>query len=295
MVLSMTAFAREASEDALGSTSCELRSINSRYLDLQVRLPRELHCLEPAVRRRVAQEVRRGKVECVIHHSPARPVEEDAEALDEAVLETLFAHCRTLYRRAGQQGLPFSGLDALTLLRWPGLLPEHECRIDADALAGVVMQVLDRTLLALREARRREGAELQAVIGQRVAAARGVLERLRAEAPKCLQLERERLSRRAEELCLKLDATRLEQELLLLVQKSDIAEEMDRVAAHLEEVGRILEHEAVAGKRLDFMLQELFREANTIGAKAGWLDISMLAVELKVLVEQMREQVQNIE
>jgi len=287
MIHSMTAFGRDRSESTGGTLTWELRTVNHRYLDISLRLPEDLRQIETDVRKRIAKALGRGKVDGVLKF------QRDAGAagidIDAAVVARLMAASVEVGKQAGDTA-PLSTAD---ILQWPGVMASSELDVSslvADALAG-----LDRTLTELAETRSREGAELADHIEQRLAMADKIVEEVKSFMPEVTQAYRDRIRTRLGEIQQELDPARLEQEMVIFTNKSDIAEEVDRLATHIGEVRRVIAKGGTVGRRLDFLMQEFNREANTIGSKAVDIRITNASVELKVLIEQMREQVQNIE
>jgi uncharacterized protein (TIGR00255 family) len=288
MILSMTGFAAVAAELAGVALAVELRSVNHRYLDITVRLPDELRSLEPAIRERLARDLRRGKVECrvALNRNTAGAA---ALAVDAARVEHLAA-------AASQVARILPGAPPLTtadILRWPGVLAEPT--IPADELGARVSALVDQASTELAAARAREGAKLRTVLE---ACCDGIELQVTRVAPRVPALHAayvERLGARLREAGLDPDQERLKQELALFATKVDVAEEVARLGTHVAEVRRVLAQGGSAGKRLDFLAQELHREANTLGSKSVDAEVSQVSLELKVLIEQMREQVQNIE
>ncbi|HSV17039.1 MAG TPA: YicC/YloC family endoribonuclease [Casimicrobiaceae bacterium] len=288
MILSMTGFAAVAAELAGVSLAVELRSVNHRYLDLAVRLPDELRTLEPGLRERLARDLRRGKVECRVamgrSNAGALPIQVDA------------ARVRQLADAAAQVGqiLPSTPpLTAADVLRWPGVLAEPT--IANEVLAERVGQLVDAALEDLAAARAREGAKLRAVLD---ACCDGIEAQVARVVPRVSGIHAaylDKLGTRLREAGLDPNDERLKQELALFATKVDVAEEVARLGTHVTEVRRVLAQGGSAGKRLDFLAQELHREANTLGSKSVDAEVSQVSLELKVLIEQMREQVQNIE
>ncbi len=266
----------------------ELRSVNHRFLDLGFRLPDELRALEPECREIVTGRVRRGKVDCALKIGVAEEAAAAAE-LDEDALDGLHALAERVRRRF-VDARPLSVAD---VLRWPGVLKER--RVDAAELAAPAKRALAEAADALEAARAREGERLAALLEER---ARAIVELLETVRPR-VEGAQERYRRRLEERLAKLDVQaqpeRLEQELVLVAQRFDVAEEVDRLGAHVAEVRSVLKRAEPIGRRLDFLMQEMNREANTLGSKSQDEDLTRTAVELKVLIEQMREQVQNLE
>jgi uncharacterized protein (TIGR00255 family) len=265
----------------------ELKSVNHRYLELGLRLPEELRAIEPAVREACNARLNRGKVDVTLRlqlASTATGIEVD-EAQAQRVLDSA-ARLRVL-----QPGLaPIGEAD---VLRWPGVLKTPSP--DTQALAEQALAALKRALDSLADMRAREGERLKEFLVQRLDAATRVAEEVRAALPKIIEHYRARLTERLKELKENLDPSRLEQELVLFVNRMDVAEELDRLASHLAEIRRLLAQGGAVGRRLDFLMQELNREANTLGSKTADLRMTNASVELKVLIDQMREQIQNIE
>jgi uncharacterized protein (TIGR00255 family) len=305
MIYSMTAFARGEAETPWGSLVWELKSVNHRYLELGLRLPEELRAIEPAVREAVSARLNRGKVDVTLRLQMAATAA--GVEIDEAQARRVLDSAARL--RALQPGL--APLGEADVLRWPGVLKAPVP--DAAALAEQALAALRQALDGLADMRAREGARLREFLVQRLDAAARVAEELRAALPKIIEHYRTRLSERLQELSGNLadrtearaagqgrpgggfDPGRLEQELVLFVNRMDVAEELDRLASHVAEIRRLLAQGGAVGRRLDFLMQELNREANTLGSKAADLRMTNASVELKVLIDQMREQIQNIE
>lgn len=287
MIASMTGFARLERSGAFGTLVCEIRSVNHRFLDATVRLPDSCRALESDLRHALGKELRRGKVDCTIQHrAPAAAALE----VDEAALAPLIARAKALAAQLpGQQ----AQVNVLELLRWPGVV--RETALDADALAAAVRAIFDAAVAELSAARGREGARLAEVIVQRCEALAALIAQVRARLPEVLARVRARLEERLAELGGELNQDRIEQEIVLLLHRLDVAEELDRLSGHIEEARRTLAAPEAAGRRLDFLLQEFNREANTLASKSQDLETTRIAVEMKVAIEQMREQVQNIE
>lgn len=288
MIRSMTAFARREKQGEWGALQLELRSVNHRYLEISPRLPEELRTLEPALRERIGRQIGRGKVECNVRYQPPGSVAGEL-ALNTDIVRQL-AHASREVDAIIYNPAPVNSLD---VLRWPGVL-EPPC-IDEQALHSELLGLLDEALQELRDNRQREGEKLKAIILQRCDSAEQVVAAVCARLPEVLEGLRQRLRERLAELSQELNQERLEQEMVLLAQKLDVDEEMDRLATHIEEVRRVLESDEPVGRRLDFLMQELNREANTLGSKSADAETTRASVDLKVLIEQMREQIQNIE
>ncbi len=288
MISSMTAFAREEYRGELGVMSWEIRSINHRYLEAFVRLPEELRVLETKVRERLSARLGRGKLDCSLKFKPGK----DAEAgltVNRRMVEQLITADTEV---AGILHMD-SFVKPMDLLRWPGVLEEQER--DFTPVTKQAMELLDVTLEGLLENRRREGRRLGEIIRQRRQAMQTQVDQVRKLMPEVLEKVKERIRTRLLEVMDELDETRLEQEMALLAQRLDVDEEMDRLDTHLTEVERVLSADEPVGRRLDFLMQELNREANTLTSKSNDVKITRIAVEMKVLIEQMREQIQNIE
>jgi uncharacterized protein (TIGR00255 family) len=288
MTRSMTAFTSVEDRGDLGTLSWDIRSVNHRFLEVGVRLPEELRELEPVVRERVAHSVHRGKVECRLRYQPGSAL------LSEIVINEELA-ARLVQATRHIDGLLYNPapVNAMDILGWPGIIVSGES--SAEPLREQAVRLLDRALADLVATREREGARLRVHLEHRLDPFERCLRQVRNHLPLTLASVREKLLRRLAELRTEVDEARLQQELALLLTKADVVEEIDRLETHAREVHRVLEGGGTIGRRLDFLMQELHREANTLGAKAADLETVNAALELKVLVEQMREQVQNIE
>ncbi len=286
MIASMTGFARLERSGAFGTLVCEIRSVNHRFLDTTVRLPDGCRALESDLRQTLARELRRGKVDCTIQHRA--PVAGTLQ-VDEAALAPLLARSQQLAKLLPEQGR----VNVLELLRWPGVLREEQP--DPEALSAAARALFDATVAQLGAARSREGQRLSELITQRCDALAALISQVSARLPEVLARVRSRLEERLAELGGQLNQERIEQEIVLLLHRLDVAEELDRLTGHIEEARRTLVAPEAAGRRLDFLLQEFNREANTLSSKSQDLETTRIAVEMKVAIEQMREQVQNIE
>ncbi|MFP5506310.1 MAG: YicC/YloC family endoribonuclease [Gammaproteobacteria bacterium] len=284
----MTAFARREGEGDWGALTWELRSVNHRYLEVSLRLPDELRTLETAVRERAARRLGRGKLDCNLRFKPALR-RGAALRLDDQVLGQVVAACERL-RGQLPQAEPVSPLD---LLRWPGVILEEGG--DPAPLAEAALALFDAALEELVATREREGAQIQDILRTRLDAMEPLVAGARARLPEILARIRDKLRVRVEELTANPDPDRLEQELAFLAQKMDVDEELDRLTGHIAEARRVLKLSEPVGRRLDFLMQEFNREANTLGSKSADSETTRISVELKVLIEQMREQVQNVE
>lgn len=287
MIRSMTAFAAGERTTPWGVIGCELRAVNHRFLELGVRLPEELRALEPALRERVGQKVARGKVDLTLRYRPA--IGRGAEL---KVNHRLVGQLSELSLDLGSR---FTGLrvDLTELLRFPGVLEEEE--LDAASLQAEALALLDSTLTDFVAAREREGTKLRELMAERLNRIAAIVGEVRGWLPEIRAGLRQKLDTRLAELKQPLDPGRLEQELVMQLQKLDVDEELDRLATHVDEARRVLGLPDAVGRRLDFLMQEFNREANTLGSKSVDARTSQSSVELKVLIEQLREQVQNIE
>jgi len=288
MIRSMTAFARQQEHGEHGELTWELRSVNHRYLEATVRLPEELRAIEPQVRERVTKRLGRGKVECNLRYKAGSEGVGELQLNTPLVDQLLDASDKMAHRLHSSHNPSI-----MDILRWPGVLESGER--DLTPVQAAAMALFEQTMDHLVEAREREGGRLAELITQRVEAMRGQVETARERMPIVLAAVRERLLARLEELAGSLDRDRLEQEMALLAQRLDVDEEMDRLTTHLDEVTRVLGRDEPVGRRLDFLMQELNREANTLGSKSADSETTAVSVEMKVLIEQMREQVQNLE
>ena len=288
MILSMTGFAAVGADLPGCSLAVELRSVNHRYLDVQLRLPDELRTLESAVREALSAELKRGKVDCRIALNRALPGTASLAVNIERVVQLRDATAEVLRHAPGS-----TPLSVAEVLRWPGVLTEPS--LEPSALADKTLQLVRQALAELAASRAREGEKLRMMLEERCHAIDFQLERI---APRVMAIHDaylEKLGARLREAGLDPDTDRLRQELALFATKVDVAEEVSRLKTHVAEVRRVLSTGGSSGKRLDFLMQELNREANTLGSKSVDAELSQAALEIKVLIEQMREQVQNIE
>jgi len=289
MISSMTAFARASRSGPHGDFTWELRSVNHRYLELSLRLPDALRGLEPRVRELASRELGRGKVDITLRH--AAPAGASRLDIDEAALAALLAAAAQVRDRLGAHATP---PDPLDMLRWPGVVKSAE-GADQDAIDAAALGGLQAAFAELKATRRREGERLAALIEERAAGVLELAQTIGARIPAIRDAWREKIRERIAALGTPVEPARLEQELVLAVQKGDIAEELDRIGIHVKEIRDCLAKGGAVGRRLDFLMQELGREANTVGSKAIDMEVTQAAVGLKVLIEQMREQIQNIE
>ena len=288
MTASMTAYGRTEESGETGHITWEIRSVNHRYLEVNIRLPEELRILEARVREHISSKLKRGKVDCSLRFD-ANDEASDGLSINKDLASSLIKSAESIQTSITNPAT----LNAMDFLRWPGVIQRDT--IDTESLSAPLLDQLEMTLKHVVETRLREGEKLQLMILERCDKIASLLHAFREKLPEIQHMLRERLTDKAQELAIDLDKERLEQEILLLVQKSDVAEELDRLDAHLGEVRQVLQKSEPVGRRLDFLMQELNREANTLGSKAANLDYTNTSVDLKVLIEQMREQIQNIE
>lgn len=291
MIYSMTAFARLQHPTELGALTWELRSVNHRYLETSIRLPEVLKGAEAAARNLVAKHLHRGKVDCTLHYVPAG-LAIAAQQLDEDFCRGLLQTLQDLERLA--DGYRLSHPSTLELLGWPGVVAARGEQ-QAELLQEVALSQLDAALQELKNMRGAEGEKLRGLMLERIASAEQLTATIAVAMPRVMRRQRERLLEKLALVMASLGTERLEQELVLVANKLDLDEEIDRLNVHLHEVRAILSRAEPVGRKLDFMLQEINREVNTIASKSVDSEITKAAVDLKVLAEQVREQVQNIE
>ncbi len=288
MLHSMTGFARQSADTAIGTLTWELRAVNHRYLDVQFRMPEELRPKEQLFKQRLGDVLRRGKIECSLHYR--RAVEQQNEMqLDRDLIELLGERVGDV-RRTLPETAPVNPID---VLRWPGVV--HEPEIDTEPLFEEASKLLDEALSAMAEMRASEGGRIEAMLESRCDEIGALAESVRSRMPAVLDAARARQKERIDKLDVDADPERLEVELALVAQKLDVDEELDRLDSHVVEIRNVLKSDEPVGRRLDFLMQELNREANTLGSKSADAETTKAAVELKVLIEQMREQIQNVE
>jgi len=287
MIASMTGFARRELAGSWGTLTCELRSVNHRYLEPGFRLPEELRPLESDLRQLLGKNFKRGKIDCTMHLRAAQAAERELR-LDATALARVAAAIGQVSR-----ALPGATVDAVEVLRWPGVV--ETASPDSEALLGAGRTLFQQTLDELGAMRLREGKRLGDLIEQRCAGLGALVVQVRGRLPEIQARVRTRLHERVAELLASVDRDRVEQELVMQLQRLDVAEELDRLTGHIEETRRVMSASEAAGRRLDFLMQELNREANTLASKSQDLDTTRITVDMKVLIEQMREQVQNVE
>ena len=288
MIFSMTGYAAQEKSLDNATLILELRAVNSRYLDLHFKLDDNLRSLEPLMRERIGEQLSRGKIECKLNLM-ARTNTHQAAQIDPAMLQQLAAMQATAKKHFPQS----RELSVADILRWPGVLISEAG--GESQLAEEVKALLQEGLQALNASRAREGEKLKALILERLAQIERLVETVKPLLPTLTQEYQAKLEAKLNDSLKNLDPERLAQELVLFAQRIDVDEELSRLTAHISEVKRILNSDAPAGKRLDFLMQELNREANTLGSKSVAVETTKVSMELKVLIEQMREQIQNIE
>ncbi|NND60881.1 MAG: YicC family protein [Gammaproteobacteria bacterium] len=288
MIRSMTAFARHSRRPEWGEIVWEVRTVNHRYLEIGFRLPEELRAIETAARKLIGRHLRRGKVDCALRVRFADTAS-TAIQLNHSLLDSLIERATEI---GGKVERP-APVDPLALLRWPGVVTESER--DSGPVEQAALALLDETLALVTESRRDEGARTRDMLVERLDGIAAHVARIRARLPEVRSRIRERITGRLAELQADYDQDRLEQELVMLAQKMDVDEELDRLDSHITETRKVLDRKDAVGRRLDFLMQEFNREANTLASKSNDSDTTNDAVAVKVLVEQMREQVQNVE
>lgn len=287
MIYSMTAFAHLEIKKEWGNAVWEIRSVNQRFLETYFRLPEVFRHLEMGLRERLRNSLTRGKVECSLRVELAQ-ASNNKIALNNDYAEQVIASLKTLQSIAGE-----GEINLVDVLRYPGVVDTQSQ--DLDQIAQDLLAGFEQILADFIAMRGREGENLQAIIQQRLDSITEIAQSVQQQMPEVLQWQKDRLQQRFEELNLQLDPQRLEQEMVLTAQRVDVAEELDRLQLHVKETSSILKKGGAVGRKLDFMMQELNRECNTLASKSINADITNSAVELKVLIEQMREQIQNLE
>lgn len=289
MTRSMTAFARQSIQQDWSHLVWEIKSVNHRYLETTFRLPEPVRHIENDLRKLLRSSLNRGKVDCTLSIHTTDHAQETELRLNQQLLQGIIAATQTIETQLGEP----ANISALELLKWPGIVLEQQ--VDNDILCDKALDGFRTALSQLMENREREGEQLQDFIAQRLSIIDSITVKVREQSPLVLEAQREKLQQRLSELSAELDSQRIEQEIVIIAQKADIEEELDRLDAHVLEVKRVLAEGKPCGRRLDFLMQELNREANTLSSKSIASSTSHAAVELKVLIEQMREQIQNIE
>ena len=288
MTASMTAFARQEQSTEWGAIVWEIRSVNHRYLETQFRLPENFRDLEPILRDKLRNSFARGKLDISLNFRA--DVEQGQNfCVNTELVQQLGKALEQVQSTLGQN----DNISPLDILKWPGVLQTAE--VDYPQVKGIALSLFQQALEQLQAMRQQEGDALQQIIVQRLNRVDEITAEMRAHLPAITELQKQKLQTRIDNAKAELEPGRLEQEIALLLQKSDVDEELDRLQTHVSEVSRTLKQNNAVGRRLDFLMQELNREANTLSSKAVDTDVTQTAVELKVLIEQMREQIQNIE
>ena len=288
MISSMTGFVRKQREQKEGVLIWEISAVNNRYLDIHFRLPETFRELDPVLREQAKEKFHRGKIDCNLYFQPG--VDDERVVV---INHTMLKNLNNAFQQVQADFADVISVDLLRLLNFPGMMQIVE--VNRSALHEGVSSLFAETLVDLAEVKAREGGGLRKFIEQRLENIKKEIIKVQVKLPEILQTKRENILKKLNELPIEYDEKRLEQELVLLAQKIDVSEELERLQIHVEEIYRMLKTGGVVGRRLDFMMQELNREANTLGSKSAHEVTSHAGVELKVLIEQMREQIQNIE
>ncbi|MEC7875970.1 MAG: YicC/YloC family endoribonuclease [Pseudomonadota bacterium] len=288
MIHSMTAYGRSEDSNSQSSISCEIRSINHRYSEISIRLPEELRPLEQKIRDHISDKIKRGKIECNIRIEQYNTYNE-VLSINQELLKNIIEAAEETNSNLST----FAPLNSLDLLRWPGVL--EKSTLDVEKIGKSIFQLVDEAINIVIDTRQREGKKIKKMLTERCSKIKKIINNVRKQMPTILKNVRKKLTQRIQEISNELNDDRLEQELLFLSQKMDIEEEIDRLNAHVDEVIRVIDQKEPIGRRLDFLMQEMNRESNTLGSKSNHIYTSNASVELKVLIEQMREQIQNIE
>ena len=288
MIRSMTGFARRERQGPWGTLICELRTVNHRYLEISSRLPEDLRAVDPELRQLIGAALRRGKVDATITFKPTAGNIRELQ-VDIAIVQAVIERLRAIQIQIGDP----EPIKAIDVLRWPGAVKEAEQ--DSSPILQEALELLGEALTALNEMRAREGERIREMLLQRCAAMQSQVAIVKARLPEISQRLRARVLDRIAQLQVTPAMDRLEQELAILAQRMDVDEELDRLGSHLTEIASALDSNEPAGRRLDFLMQELNREANTLSSKSQDVETTRAAVDMKVIIEQMREQIQNIE
>ncbi len=284
----MTAFARQPIEKDWGNGAWEIRSVNSRFLETNFRLPEAFRYLEFKLREKLRKKLNRGKLDCSLRLDMIQS-NNDAMSIDTNLATSLLSSHQALQQVAKIDQAP----DLTRMLNWPGMIKKAE--VDSEQMEKELLSSLDEAIEQLINMRGREGDSITEMIQQRLDGIAVQVTYVREEMPAIVKWQKDKILNRFEEIKLEFDENRIEQEMVMIAQKIDVDEELDRLDAHIKEVSRLLNKGGVAGRRMDFLMQELNREANTLGSKSISAKTTAASVELKVLIEQMREQIQNIE
>ncbi len=288
MIKSMTAFASCEAACGIYTINCEIRSVNHRYSDIFLKIPEQLRFVEANLRTLIAAQLKRGKIECILSLKK-QSVDAKQIIIDEQALHALLESLHYIDRHI-KAPRPYSAID---ILAFPGI--QQEAELNRQQLGNEIHRLVAQALTQIIEVRSREGKQLSQIIETRCGKMRQLIVTARQRMPEVLHLLRNKLNSRITELIAEPDHDRLGQELVILAQKLDIEEELDRLDTHIEEVSKILQQDEPVGRKLDFLMQEMNREANTLGSKSADKEMTRIAIEMKVLIEQMREQIQNIE
>lgn len=288
MIRSMTAYARKEINANWGNASWELRSVNQRYLETYIRLPEQFRSLEPIIRERLRSRLTRGKVECNLRFELDLSNFQQQLFLNKDLASQLIQSANWIKDQVND-----GNINIIDILRWPGVISAKEQ--DLDKISIEILALLEKAIDEFIKVRESEGKSLEQLLVQRLEAITGEVTKIRNWMPEILQWQKDKLKTKMEEANIEFEPNRLEQELILTAQRIDIAEELDRLSTHVKETYTILKKNEAVGRRLDFMMQEFNRESNTIASKSINANITASAIELKVLIEQMREQIQNIE
>lgn len=289
MLHSMTGFARESAETEIGTLTWEIRAVNHRYLDVQLKMPEDLRPKEQVFRQQIGAVVGRGKVDCALYFRRALDQANEMQ-IDTELVELVG---KRLAEVSGHVTSSTAAINPVELLRWPGVIKQPE--VDVEPLVKEAAALLDATLTGINEMRASEGARIAEMLEARCRDIAAIATAVRKRMPEVLEATRSKQRERVEKLDVEADPARLEVELALIAQKIDVDEEIDRLESHLVEIRDALNDDKPVGRRLDFLMQELNREANTLGSKSADKETTKAAVDLKVLIEQMREQIQNVE
>ncbi|MGB3726887.1 MAG: YicC/YloC family endoribonuclease [Glaciecola sp.] len=287
MICSMTGFARKELKADWGTAVWEIRSVNQRYLETFYRIPENFRALEPALRERLRNQLQRGKVECALRINLSEASDSGFNINEDLANQLIQAAKWT--QKAGANGT----INPADILKWPGVIATADA--DMDSIQQELMALFNDALTDFIASRASEGDNMKQLIEQRLSAISQQADTVESHMPAILEWQKDRIRNKFKEAQIELDDNRVEQEMILIAQKSDVAEEIDRLRSHVTETQKILSKGGAVGRRLDFMMQEFNREANTLGSKSINNDVTQVAVELKVLIEQMREQIQNIE
>lgn len=287
MIQSMTTFARFSDQGAWGMATWEIRAVNHRYFDCAIKMPEVLRQLETNIRLRLQQQLHRGRIECMLKFQPG-----EQSGLNLMLNTSLVKKLANAIGEVKSYVPTIPAVDPMKILAWPQVLQIVE--EDVEAVQKIILQLFEKTLADLIAAREREGVMLAKIMQDKLREVLVIASKVKNKIPLVLANQRTKIMQRLEEIKSELDQARLEQEMVYIAQRMDVAEELDRLEMHSKEVGRILVVGGNVGKRLDFLMQELNREANTLASKSVDVEVTQAAVELKVLIEQMREQVQNI-